>query len=408
MAAVGGLDATARPKGRGATIWEEYYPLLQPQTNYATLPSNNFFAPEVVSAYIDGVHAFLVSLFCLSTLSLTGLVLCDLFSFPKVCSTLCHLLWIVSPAVSAVALRRIVEAHLGNVGSHTSAAAPMWEVPQWRDLFTCYPRSSLMRLLVLSYCIPLFCQIAAYTLTAATRMVNPFNRSFVERAETVFSFGNADVKDGGLVFYVFYLVFAGVFWDPIPPARYDFGTALNCKATGCSWLLLAVVQEIGWSGALYPALEIVCGHSAFLASVATGLVWALWHWPFVVAEHCGFIPEGSGYAIVTADSFEIVSVLCLFTALLVGARLTMCWIQGKTSHAIWSSAVYHASHNLFIVSVFGQLMSPLFEKLAAFPYFSGQASVCLVLTTWFSTCILSQLFRTPYMKLFGRKRRYYR
>lgn len=168
MAAASGLDATAKPKARGSNIWEEYYPLLQPQAHLRSSgPLSNFFAPEVVCAYQDGVHAFLVSLFCVSTLSLTGLVLCGLFSLPVACSTVCHLVWLVSPAVAAMALRRIVFAHLGEGG------APMWEVPQWRDLFACYPRSSMVRLLVLSYCIPLFCQIAAYTLTTATRMVNP-------------------------------------------------------------------------------------------------------------------------------------------------------------------------------------------------------------------------------------------
>ncbi|KDO28277.1 hypothetical protein SPRG_06328 [Saprolegnia parasitica CBS 223.65] len=372
MAAASGLDATAKPKARGSNIWEEYYPLLQPQAHLRSSgPLSNFFAPEVVCAYQDGVHAYLVSLFCVSTLSLTGLVLCDLFSLPAACSTVCHLVWLVSPAVAAMALRRIVFAHLGEGG------APMWEVPQWRDLFACYPRSSM------------------------------FNRAFVERAETVFSFGNPDAMDGGLVFYVFYLVLAGVFWDPIPPPRYDLGIAFGGRAMGCSWLLLAVVEETGWSGALYPALEIVCGHSAFLASIATGVVWALWHWPLIIAEYFNWIPTGSGYAIVEAPSYELVSVLLLFTLLLIGARMTMCWIQGKTSHAIWSSVVYHASHNLYIVSVFGQLMAPLYEKLSAFPYFSSQSSVCLLLTTWFSTCILSQLFRSPYFKLFRRKRQSY-
>ncbi|OQS06141.1 transmembrane protein [Thraustotheca clavata] len=381
-------------------IWDEYYPLLQPPTVLrSSLPLHPFFSPEVVCAYQDGVHAFIVSLFSLSTLAVTGLALCELFSFPRVCSSLMHLLWLISPAASALALRRIVLSHLGD--------STFTEVFQWRELVACWPRSSMLRLVLLSYCIPLFCQIAAYTLTTATRMVNPFNRAFVERAETVFSFGNQDAKDGGLVFYVFYLVFGGIFWDPIPPSRYDFGVAFNGKPIGCSWIVFAFIQEIGWSGALYPALEIVCGHSAFFASVATGIVWALWHWPFVIGERIGIIPTDSGYSIVQTTSFEIISVLILFTILLVGARVTMCWVQGKTNHCIWSSTIYHASHNLYIVSVFGQLMAPLSERLAAFPYFSGQSSVCLVITTWFSTCILSQLFRSPYFKIFSRKRRYY-
>jgi hypothetical protein len=126
---------------------------------------------------------------------------------------------------------------------------------------------------------------------------------------------------------------------------------LSLRSIGCSWLLLSLVQEIGWSSSLYPALELVFGHSAFLASTITGLLWAVWHWPFIIAEHINAIPAGSGYSVVEAQSFELWSMLVIFTTLLVGGRLIMCWIQGKTSHVVWSSSVYHASHSLYVVYI---------------------------------------------------------
>ncbi|ETV80818.1 hypothetical protein H257_06285 [Aphanomyces astaci] len=384
-------------------IWEEHYPLLQPNSTNNTLPIHNFFSPEVVNAYTYGVHAFVVTLVTLSILSLTGLVLCQLFSLSSLFCALFRLLWLVSPAVAALSLRHIAGTHLNF--RYNVMAFPMWEIPPLADLFRCYPKSSLARVLSMSFFIPLLCQVAAYTLVAATRMVNPFNRPFVERAESVFSFDNQDAKDGGLVFYVFYLVVAGIVWDPVPPPRFDFGVALNSRPIGCSWLLLSLFQEIGWSGALYPALDIIFGHSAFMASVVTGVIWAVWHWPFIIAEKYKIIPPGSGYSVVDVEDFQVLSVLSIFTILLVGSRIIMCWIQGKSSYVIWSSVLYHASHGLFIVSVFGQLTGPLYEKADDYPYFSSEGSICLVVTTWFSTCILSQLFRGNYFKLFARWRK---
>lgn len=51
------------------------------------------------------------------------------------------------------------------------------------------------------------------------------------------------------------------------------------------------------------------------------------------------------------------------------------------------------SFGRFIISVFGQLTAPQYEKAHLFSYFSSEASICLLVTVWFSTCILSQMFR---------------
>lgn len=47
----------------------------------------------------------------------------------------------------------------------------------------------------------------------------------------------------------------------------------------------------------------------------------------------------------------------------------------------------------FIISVFGQLTAPLYEKAEIFSFFSSEASISVLVTVWFSTCILSQMFR---------------
>lgn len=59
-----------------------------------------------------------------------------------------------------------------------------------------------------------------------------FNRIFVQKLEMVFSFNDVEALDSGLVFYVFYISILGIFWDPLPPKRYDLGLAMNLRPIG--------------------------------------------------------------------------------------------------------------------------------------------------------------------------------
>jgi hypothetical protein len=62
--------------------------------------------------------------------------------------------------------------------------------------------------------------------------VAQFNRLFVQKLEMVFSFNDLDALDLGLVFYVFYMVVLGIFWDPLPPKRFDFGLSMGQRSVG--------------------------------------------------------------------------------------------------------------------------------------------------------------------------------
>ena len=96
------------------------------------------------------------------------------------------------------------------------------------------------------------------------------------------------------------------------------------------------------------ALEIVFSHSTILASAITGCIWALWHWPMIIADALEVVPKGSGYSVAETREFHLLYVLAVFTLVLVGSRIIMCWIQGNSSYVIWSSVVYHATHNLYV------------------------------------------------------------
>ncbi|DAZ92386.1 TPA: hypothetical protein N0F65_003769 [Lagenidium giganteum] len=390
-------------KGERKNIWEEYYPLIQPSHQYHHHRNGRLFSSDVMCAYRDAVLAYIVALFSMVIFSITGLVFCKQWGIPanSLPAFACHFLWLVSPAVASLALRNMLPIAVADLRLKACNTPSNWNIPPFHHLFKCFPTRAMLRLSLLSYTIPLLCELAAFSFTAATRMVNPFNRAFVQKLERVFSFNDVEALDSGLVFYVFYTCILGIFWDPLPPKRYDFGLSMGIRPLGCSWFLLATLQEIGWSGSLFPALEIVFNHSSILASTITGMIWALWHWPMIIVDALDVVPEGSGYAVVETREFHLIYVLAAFTLLLVGSRIIMCWIQGNSCYIIWSSVVYHATHKLFIVSVFGQLTAPLYEKASMFSFFSSEASVCLLVTVWFSTCILSQLFRcTNMMPLF--------
>ncbi|KAG7385696.1 hypothetical protein PHYPSEUDO_001150 [Phytophthora pseudosyringae] len=396
----GPVTSANKKAGRdGKNIWDEYYPLVQPAHQYHHRndrgSSNYFFhgmfSADVMWAYRDAVIAYLVALYSMVVLSLTGLVFCKQWGIssntPIVFSFRC--LWFVSPAVASLALRNIAKLRL-----QACNTPPHWNIPPLYHLFrSSHSSRSTLRLALLSYAVPVLCELAAFSFTAATRMVNPFNRTFVRKLEMVFSFNDVEALDSGLVFYVFYISFLGIFWDPVPPQRYDVGLSMGLRPLGTSWFFFAMIQEIGWSGSLFPALEIVFSHSTILASAITGCIWALWHWPMIIADALDVVPKGSGYSVVETRDFHLLYVLAVFTLLLIGSRIIMCWIQGNSSYVIWSSVVYHATHNLFITSVFGQLTAPLYEKAELFSFFSSEASICLLVTVWFSTCILSQMFR---------------
>lgn len=69
----------------------------------------------------------------------------------------------------------------------------------------------------------------------------------------------------------------------------------------------------------------------------------------IVADALDVVPKGAGYSVAETANFHLLYVLAIFTLLLVGSRIIMCWIQGNSSYVIWSSVVYHSSHNLYVV-----------------------------------------------------------
>ena len=103
--------------------------------------------------------------------------------------------------------------------------------------------------------------------------------------------------------------------------------------------LSALGEEIGWRGFLVPELSKTTG---FLGTaVWSGLIWAVWHYPLILfADYAGNTPKWYS--------------LACFTLMVVGISFAMAWLRLR-SGSLWTGMFFHASHNLFIQSVFDRL-----------------------------------------------------
>lgn len=110
------------------------------------------------------------------------------------------------------------------------------------------------------------------------------------------------------------------------------GIVLNCAS--------ALGEEIGWRGFLVPQLAKVKTYSQ--TAWISGLIWAGWHYPVLLFG--GYTNEGlpAWYA------------LTCFTVMVLGASFAFAWLRLK-SGSLWTGMFLHASHNLFVQSIFTPL-----------------------------------------------------
>ena len=101
----------------------------------------------------------------------------------------------------------------------------------------------------------------------------------------------------------------------------------------------ALGEEIGWRGFLAPRLTATHGFAA--ASIITGCIWALWHYPAILF---------SDYNI---GSPAWVAIPC-FTVMIIGSSFVFTWFRLR-SNSLWTATFLHASHNLFIQAIFTPL-----------------------------------------------------
>lgn len=117
-------------------------------------------------------------------------------------------------------------------------------------------------------------------------------------------------------------------------------------------MVFALGEEIGWRGFLVPELTRLTGFTR--TALISGAAWSLYHYPLILfADYNSKAPKG--YA------------LALFTWMAFAASFVFAWLRLR-SGSVWTAVILHASHNLFVQSVF----DPLTQNREFTPYITTE------------------------------------
>jgi membrane protease YdiL (CAAX protease family) len=180
------------------------------------------------------------------------------------------------------------------------------------DLGWKWPR---VRYAVMSWFIPLFYAAIAYVIVWSSGFGgfpnHDFMRRLVERMGLRISPGASTLV---------YVVLAGT-----------FGMVRS--------LATALGEEIGWRGFLVPELFKNIGFTG--TALISGIVWSCWHYPILIwGDYNAGTPTWYG--------------LACFTVMVVAIAFVFAWMRLK-SGSLWTGAILHASHNLYVQAVFTPL-----------------------------------------------------
>jgi membrane protease YdiL (CAAX protease family) len=104
-------------------------------------------------------------------------------------------------------------------------------------------------------------------------------------------------------------------------------------------IIFAAGEELGWRGFLAPELYKRLSYTA--ASVLTGVIWAVWHFPIIIAgAYLAKMPLGPQ--------------LLLLVVTLVAMTFVFNWLR-FVSGSVWTAVLLHASHNLYVQRLFDPL-----------------------------------------------------
>ncbi len=98
----------------------------------------------------------------------------------------------------------------------------------------------------------------------------------------------------------------------------------------------ALGEEIGWRGFLVP--ELAKNFSFTWTAVISGVVWSVWHYPILI------------WGDYNAGTPPWYALTC-FTVMVISISFIFAWMRLK-SGSLWTGAMLHASHNLFVQAVF--------------------------------------------------------
>jgi uncharacterized protein len=123
----------------------------------------------------------------------------------------------------------------------------------------------------------------------------------------------------------------------------------------------ALGEEIGWRGFLVPELSKTSGFTG--TALFSGIVWALWHYPILIwGDYNAGTPSWYG--------------LTCFTVMVVAIAVVFAWLRLK-SGSLWTGAILHASHNLYVQAIF----TPLTQDRGKTAWFIDEFGALLPLIT---------------------------
>ena len=98
-------------------------------------------------------------------------------------------------------------------------------------------------------------------------------------------------------------------------------------------MVLAVGEEAGWRGFLYPQLKAKFGKRKGL--MIGGVIWGIWHWPAIWLIGYEYGTDYVGFPVVG------MLIFCIFTT---AAGILCDWLYEKTE-CIWIPSVFHGAVN---------------------------------------------------------------
>jgi len=166
-----------------------------------------------------------------------------------------------------------------------------------------------------SWALPLLYALIAYVIVWSFGLGGFPNHQFMEQLVT-----RMGLPISPIAATVLYVLLAG-----------SFGLARG--------LASALGEEIGWRGFLVPELFKKVGFTG--TAVISGVVWSCWHYPLLIwGDYNSGTPTWYG--------------LTCFTAMVISLSFLFAWMRLR-SGSLWTGALLHASHNLYIQGVFTPL-----------------------------------------------------
>lgn len=199
-----------------------------------------------------------------------------------------------------------------------------------------WPRT---RYMVMSWFIPLLYAAIAYVIVWTTGLGGFPNRDFMQHLAV-----SMGLRTSPAVSTIVYVIVNGI-----------FGLVFNLSA--------GLGEEIGWRGFLVPELSKSTGFTA--TALISGIVWAIWHFPLLI------------WADYNAGTPTWYSLSC-FTVMVVELAFIFAWMRLK-SGSLWTAAMLHASHNLYIQEIF----TPLTKNTGKTAWFIDEFGAVLPLVILF-------------------------